>query len=284
MSIARINTFHAAADRADDLRAFLSEVVADVRSAPGCRSVHLLVRQDDPTELAVVEEWESVEAHQAAASRIPAERLNAVRPLLAAPPSGHYYQHATPAHPRVVELGAQLDSARNELRLAVESVPPESRDWHPGPDRWSVAEILEHLSIVEARIAGLFAKELAAARAAGLGRETSDTPIGGTFDVERLRDRSVRITSTEASRPSGTLDAATAWARLEQARQQTRAALLAADGLALGEVKSPHPRFGTLDLYQWILFLSAHEGRHAAQIREIAAAAPPSGGPAADRP
>ena len=34
-------------------------------------------------------------------------------------------------------------------------------------------------------------------------------------------------------------------------------------------VQAPHPVFGALDMYQWLLFVGAHEGRHADQIREI---------------
>lgn len=41
------------------------------------------------------------------------------------------------------------------------------------------------------------------------------------------------------------------------------------DGLALGSVTAPHPVLGEIDVYQWLLFLGAHEGRHADQVREI---------------
>jgi hypothetical protein len=42
--------------------------------------------------------------------------------------------------------------------------------------------------------------------------------------------------------------------------------------MALCEVSAPHPAVGSLNGYQWFLFLAAHEGRHTAQIREIMAA------------
>ena len=32
---------------------------------------------------------------------------------------------------------------------------------------------------------------------------------------------------------------------------------------------SPHPAAGLLDAYQWILLMSAHTERHAAQINEV---------------
>jgi len=93
MSVTRINEFHAAPDKARALHDFLSGVIHIIRDAPGCRSVELFVGQDDESYLAIIEAWESVEAHQAAASRIPPARLAEVQPLLAEPPKGRYYRH-----------------------------------------------------------------------------------------------------------------------------------------------------------------------------------------------
>jgi len=42
------------------------------------------------------------------------------------------------------------------------------------------------------------------------------------------------------------------------------------DGLALGELRHTHMRFGEIDLYQWILFVGIHERRHTSQLREVA--------------
>ncbi len=39
-------------------------------------------------------------------------------------------------------------------------------------------------------------------------------------------------------------------------------------------VANPNPRFGELNLHQWLLFLGAHEARHTAQVRETAASVP----------
>lgn len=91
MAITRINEFHAAPDQAAALHDSLSAVIGAIESAPGCLGCQLLRAQGDPASLVIVERWESVAAHQAAATRIPAEQLAAVRPLLANPPAGRYY-------------------------------------------------------------------------------------------------------------------------------------------------------------------------------------------------
>src|SRR6478736_855294 len=52
--------------------------------------------------------------------------------------------------PRTAELSRRLAASRLDLENAVTSVPPAERSVSPGEGRWSVAQVLEHLSIVDA--------------------------------------------------------------------------------------------------------------------------------------
>ena len=172
-------------------------------------------------------------------------------------------------HPRTEELLQHLDKQHERLRRAVEDVPRERRETKPQPERWSVAEVVEHLSIVETRIGRVFAAKLTEARAAGLGREQDASPVVGTIDMDRVLDRTRRITAAEAALPPGRLDADAAWEALERARDALCNSLRDADGLALGDVVHPHPVLGPINLYQWIAFVGGHEARHAAQVMEL---------------
>jgi hypothetical protein len=175
-------------------------------------------------------------------------------------------------HPRIQELHDHLAHYRAELRAAVDSVPAALRERRPAPERWSVAGVLEHLAIVEGRVTENFTRQVAAARATGLGPDIATTPVVPTLDMAFVLDRTNRIVASEAARPRGASDARTAWAALEASRERLHAALADADGLALGQISAMHPVLGELNLYQMIAFVGAHEGRHAAQVREIGAA------------
>jgi hypothetical protein len=164
------------------------------------------------------------------------------------------------------ELLAYLDEQRSVLKSAFESVPVDLRERPPAPDRWSAANIVEHLSIVEARISKVLSERIDEGRA-GLSPETNTDPILPTIDYRRMYDRSTRVKAPEIAIPTG-LDAASAWTALEDAGSKLRGVLLANDGLGLSSITHPHPRFGALSVYQWIAFLGAHEVRHAQQIRE----------------
>jgi hypothetical protein len=184
--------------------------------------------------------------------------------------STHHAPRATRMHPRTSELLQHLDAQHERMRRAVERVPRERRSEKPSPDRWCVAEVVEHLSIVETRIGRVFTAKVEEARAAGnLVQETDDSPVVGTVDMDRVLDRTRRIVAAEPSRPTGTLDADAAWAALERARQTLCDSVRAADGLALGAIVHPHPVLGPINMYQWIAFVGGHEARHAAQVIEL---------------
>lgn len=171
-------------------------------------------------------------------------------------------------HSRTTELLAHLDGQHAELRRAVDSVPAVLRARPPAADRWSVANVLEHLAIVETRVVQGLSRQLADARVTGLPQAT-DATVVRPADVARYLNRERRLVSGAASQPAGHLGGEEAWAALDAIRGSTRALVIEADGIGAEAIVLPHPVFGPLDFYQWIVFLGGHEGRHARQVLEI---------------
>jgi hypothetical protein len=172
-------------------------------------------------------------------------------------------------HPRTEELLNHLEVNRAALHAAVNTVPSSLRQTRPATDRWSVAEVLEHLGRVEEQITRLLAAKLAEARLTGaLVPEPESGPIAGSLR-DLLLDRRRRITAGDRVLPKGEMDVATALTTLDTTRAKLRELLVSYDGLSLGAVSHAHPALGTLDGYQWFAFIGTHEARHALQIREI---------------
>ena len=176
----------------------------------------------------------------------------------------------TPIHPRLQELFAYLTVRRNALKEAVDAVPEAQRNQQPELDRWSVAEVIEHLALVEARFKTIISDRLSEARASGLAADSETDSIVGTFNQAGILDRSSKHVAPDVVRPQGS-DWNTAWSRLEDVRRSFLDVYLSGDGLALADVVHVHPRLGSLNLYQWGVWLGGHEARHTEQIREIAA-------------
>src|SRR5215217_6775598 len=169
------------------------------------------------------------------------------------------------ARSAIAAVRESLNTDRTALRDAVDRVPPSLRGRKPAADRWSVAEVLEHLSIVEGRVVMLLSAMILTAPAIPSATEGEETAI----DRTALRNRTTRITAPDPIQPTGTVSADEAWASLERSREQLFGLLDTAEGRDLTQITRQHPVLGPLDGYQWIAAIGGHEERHTAQIQEI---------------
>lgn len=175
-----------------------------------------------------------------------------------------------PMHPRIQELLTWLELHRRELHEAVASVPAHLREVRPGEGRWSVADVVEHLGLIEQRVAKLLAMRVSAARASGVGPDPETSSVVDSYpNPERALDRVTKLQAPEPVRPSGALDAAAGAQALDQARVSLLSALRDANGVSLENLVQSHPVFGPLNMYHWMVLAGLHDSRHAAQIREI---------------
>jgi len=172
-------------------------------------------------------------------------------------------------HPRLVELSEILAAQRRDLLDTASAVPTDSWQTRPGPDRWSVSEIFEHLYRVERGVGAVLAKRIAKAKAEGHPSETETGSVLGTLDRFRVSDLSRKLVAPELVAPTENPDREIAERRVAESRAALFAAMESGDGLALGAIRHTHLRFGELDLYQWILFVAEHEKRHVVQLREV---------------
>ena len=172
----------------------------------------------------------------------------------------------------MAEIAAYLEETRAAVVRAVAPLSPEEAARRPSPEAWSVDEILTHLSLVEPGVAKRIAKSVGKAKGEGLARETSVASVLGSLDgpaLDRLNEKQV---APEFVEPKAVLSMSEALAALALSRESLRHAMAGADGWALEKVVAPHPRLGTLDMYQWLVFLGRHERRHLAQIERVIAA------------
>ncbi len=158
---------------------------------------------------------------------------------------------------------------RGQLLSAVEGLSDDAQSFRPAPDRWSAAQLCEHLSIVEGNVVGLLGKLLAKAGESGASRAEGAAfePVSVEEFVER--SRTAKFEAPERLRPADATPLADSLQRLRDSRSALhglRPALERADGHALS---FPHPAWGPLNLYQWLLFIGAHESRHLAQIEAL---------------
>ena len=168
----------------------------------------------------------------------------------------------------VEEIFESIDGARERLETSVREVAEGRDTFRAAPDRWCVAEIVEHLSIVEANVVKLCEKLLEKAEGEGRTRREGApfAPVSLDEFAERARQK---FTAPEQIAPTGSRPLSDSLAALRSSREALRALrprIERVDGTAL---RFPHPAFGPINLYQWLLFVGGHEQRHLAQIETV---------------
>ena len=127
-----------------------------------------------------------------------------------------------------------------------------------------MAEIVEHLSIVEGRVARLLSKLVEKLEATSPREDGSEfAPVSLAEFVERARVE--KYQAPEEIRPKGAA-LSDSLASLRESRAALRALAPRAERVEGTLARFPHPVWGPLDLYQWLAFVGAHEQRHIAQI------------------
>ena len=137
------------------------------------------------------------------------------------------------------------------------------------PDRWSIAEVAEHIAISETTILRIVTDEIPKGPAlARPSNSVSDEKL-----LAWLLDRTSKFQAPEVLKPThrwATRDALTKDFLAARERTATYVKTTTDDLRGHG---APHPVFKMLDGYQWVLLLSGHSARHTAQIEEVKASA-----------
>jgi len=170
----------------------------------------------------------------------------------------------------VAEIFDEMDNSHRRLVERVEGLNETQENFRPSPDAWSIAEIVEHLSITEGRMFNLLNKMLAETETAGDGAGIKDSHFH-PFSLDHLieRSRNEKIETPVAARPRGGVPLSDSLLKMRRTREELRALLPRLEAADLSSAAYPHPIFGPLDVYQWLAFVGLHEDRHLGQIGSL---------------
>jgi hypothetical protein len=172
-------------------------------------------------------------------------------------------QNPTPAE--LEKAQKYLSETRKGIQDAVKGLTEAQWKFKPGPDRWSAAEIVEHLALIEDVVLGVLGKlPQAPAPAADWEAKRVDAML-----LEKVPDRSTKYEAPPQARPAARWTPDEALEHFLASRAKTAEVLQTMQGLRAHVI--PHPVFGPMDGYQWVLAVAAHSARHSQQILEVKA-------------
>src|SRR5262249_36161566 len=157
---------------------------------------------------------------------------------------------------------------RKRLEEATAGLTDAQVQFKPAADRWSIAEILEHLTIAHDRVETRIFHQFPQAPAPEPGRDpqTVDALI-----LEKIPDRSRKATAPEFAAPKGLIAPKEALERICGSHQRLSEFLESTPDLRDHLLDSPPLSFTTngahtkADGYQWVLTALAHDERHVRQ-------------------
>jgi uncharacterized damage-inducible protein DinB len=162
---------------------------------------------------------------------------------------------------------SDLHATRKMFLDSIAGLSPEQWNYKPSPEQWSVAETAEHIALSEEMIFGMITKKIMAAPADASKR--AEINIKDEEVLERVRSREKKATAPEQLKPAKKwADAESLAAAFKQSREKTLEYVRTTQDDLRSHV-TPHPAFGPIDAYQWLLLLSGHTQRHVDQIREV---------------
>jgi hypothetical protein len=160
-----------------------------------------------------------------------------------------------------------LEMTRQGVLDATKGLSSAQWNFKPAPERWSVAEVTEHIAAAEDFLRGMVIEKVLTAPPRPAG---DDVVAIDEMVLKMIPDRTHKAQAPEPLKPSNRFGSPEGSLKhFTETRDQTEDFLKKTADLRDHANDSPLGK--KLDGYEWILFISAHSERHTKQILEVKA-------------
>lgn len=166
---------------------------------------------------------------------------------------------------------ADIFSAKEKLRAKLRSVLSDLTEAEatarPDGEKWSVQEIVEHVSIVDTGIARICAKLLAGAKAAG--KPANGLAVSEQFLKGAVSIANEKLEAPDRVHPTGAVAIADSLAKMDSIAKEIDGLRDDLNQYDLSTATFPHPYLGEMTAAEWLVMYGGHAARHAAQIERL---------------
>jgi hypothetical protein len=161
-----------------------------------------------------------------------------------------------------------LESTKNGVLDATRGLSAAQWNFKSAPDRWSLAELIEHLAAAEDMLRGVTQEQIMKSPAVPV-RSAEEMRKADETVLAMVPDRSHKVQAPEPLKPINRFGSpAEAQKHFVESRAATEEYLKSTPGLRAHLGDSP---LGKLDGYEFLLFTAAHSERHTKQMLEVKA-------------
>ncbi|HKO03629.1 MAG TPA: DinB family protein [Candidatus Acidoferrales bacterium] len=159
-----------------------------------------------------------------------------------------------------------LESTKKNVQEATKGLTDEQWNFQQAPERWSVAQVMEHIAAAEDLLRDLVVDKVLKAPAA----PDRDLKKIDAMVLSVIPDRTAKFQAPEPLKPTNRYGSpADSLKHFLESRAKTVALLKDTPDLRDHAIDSPMGE--KLDGYEWILWIAAHSDRHTQQIKEVEA-------------
>jgi hypothetical protein len=162
-----------------------------------------------------------------------------------------------------------LQATHDAFLQSIAGLSEKQWTFKSAPDRWSIAEVSEHITVAEGMLLELVQEKIMSGPATPEKR--AEVKVTDVQILTLIPDRSHKVQAPDFLKPTGRFATREQTVQaFEQARKTTMDYVRTTND-DLRDHFAPHPMLGTMDAYQYILLISAHSERHTKQIEEVKA-------------
>jgi hypothetical protein len=162
------------------------------------------------------------------------------------------------------EILAFVEKEQNRFAESSSNLSEAQEIYRTASDRWSIAEMAEHVGIVDDRVVQLTRKFL------NENAAPSELPAFQPVSLDRFAPRwNENFTAPERVAPKGQIPVSESLARKRATLETLLSLRPQIEALDCTQMMWPHPIFGDINLYEWLLVSGMHNRRHRLQIEAI---------------
>jgi len=171
----------------------------------------------------------------------------------------------------VADILTANESSHERLLALLATIPEDRWSLRPVADRWTIAEIIEHLSLVNRGFLRIAGKLLREATESGAGPAVP-FEFGSVLPSSPPESPLPPVKAPPQVEPTGGVPVETSLAQMKETLAGFRNLQPQLEAVDLCGPTFSHPRLGALTAYQWMILLHEHQDRHAKQIAAVASA------------
>jgi len=163
------------------------------------------------------------------------------------------------------DIYAKNDQIRENTKQLVASLTGEQTAALPDGEKWTIAEIIEHIAIVQDGMTKISAKLLSQAQATGKASDGA-ARLSENFAAKATEAQTLKFEAPDRVRPTGNQSIEESLKKMDEARDELGKLRPLFESVECSDYKFPHPFMGELTAHEWLALVGGHEARHLRQI------------------